>query len=197
MTGIFRERAYFSIRALARRRRYASVTSRSASRASADHFTRTPGIDSSSSMPPSWVAIVSTASREITWNLSADALLRARDDRVRPLDRVAAHRTDRRRDLRLGAELRDGEILREDLHLLGHPGRHEDRHRLVDDLVRDDRVALLDRVPEQRRARHALHLGRHALHARLGLLGPGDDLLGPDVERWVELAARQEHVAGQ
>ncbi len=53
MTGILRERAYFSIRALARRRRYASVTSRSASRASADHFTRTPGSDSSSSIPPS------------------------------------------------------------------------------------------------------------------------------------------------
>src|SRR2546429_1998108 len=40
---------------------------------------RTPGIDSSSSMPPSWVAIVSTASREITWNLSADALQRSEE----------------------------------------------------------------------------------------------------------------------
>ena len=62
---LLRERAYFSTRALARRRRYASVTSRSASRASADHFTWTPGSASSDSMPPSWVAMASTASREI------------------------------------------------------------------------------------------------------------------------------------
>src|SRR2546428_14084040 len=74
MTGIFRERAYFSTRAFARRRRYASVTSRRASRASADHFTCTPGIDSSASTPPSWVAIASTASFEMIWNLSAAAL---------------------------------------------------------------------------------------------------------------------------
>src|SRR5260370_1352237 len=96
---------------------------------------------------------------------------------------AAAPRAERRRRLLVGAETRDGQVLGHDLHLLGHPRRHEDRHRLVDDLVRDDRVALLDRVAEEGRPRDALDLKGHALHARLGLLGPADHLLRLDLQR--------------
>src|SRR4029450_4300502 len=45
------------------------------------------------------------------------------------------------------------------------------------------------------RARPPLHLRRPAPHPRLRLLRPGDDLLGLDVERRVELAAGEQHVA--
>ena len=81
--------------------------------------------------------------------------------------------------------------------LLGHARGHEDGHRLVDHLVGDDGVALLDRVAQERGAGDALDLGRHPLHPRLGLLGPRDDLLGLHVERRIELAAREQHVAGR
>jgi len=45
-----------------------------------------------------------------------------------------------------GAQLRDRQVFGEDLHPLRHSARHEDGHRLVDDLGGDDRVPLLDRV---------------------------------------------------
>ena len=66
---------------------------------------------------------------------------------------------------------------------------------VVNDLVGDDGVALLDRVAQERGARDTLDLRRHALHPRFRLLRPGDDLLGLDVERRIELAAGEQHVA--
>ena len=56
-------------------------------------------------------------------------------------------------------------------------------------------MPLLDRVAEQRRARDALHLRRHTLHAGLGLLRPRDDLFRLHVERRIEAATCEEHVA--
>ena len=149
-------------------------------------------------MPPSCAAIASTTSLGDHLELVGGGRAhRARHDGVRALHGVAADRADRRRRLRLLAELGHREILGQDLHLLGHARRHEDGHGLVDHLVGDDRVPLLDGVAQQRGAGHALHLGRHPLHPRLGLLGPGDDLLGLDVERRVELAVGEQHVAGR